>query len=68
MMINGTALKTARVNGGMGQAQLAQGICSTSMICQIEKGKANPSEALVGKLAEKLGIPVEELLYSDDHK
>jgi HTH-type transcriptional regulator, quorum sensing regulator NprR len=62
MMINGSALKAARMNAEWKQTELAKGICAPSMLSLIENGKANPSEKLVDQLAERLDIPVESLL------
>ena len=39
---------------------------SRSMLGQIERGEANPSVALVGKLASALKVPAEVLLENDD--
>ena len=39
---------------------------SRSMLGQIERGEANPSVALLGKLAAALKVPAEVLLENDD--
>ena len=39
---------------------------SRSMLGQIERGEANPSVALLGKLAKVLKVPAETLLANDD--
>ena len=39
---------------------------SRSMLGQIERGEANPSVALLGKLASALKVPAEVLLENDD--
>ena len=39
---------------------------SRSMLGQIERGEANPSVGLLGKLASALKVPAEELLENDD--
>ena len=39
---------------------------SRSMLSQIERGEANPSVAILGKLAEALKVPAEILLENDD--
>lgn len=36
------------------------------MLSQIERGEANPSVAILGKLAEALKVPAEVLLENDD--
>ena len=38
---------------------------SRSMLGQIERGEANPSVAILGKLAAALKVPAEQLLHSD---
>ena len=39
---------------------------SRSMLGQIERGEANPSVAIVGKLAAALKVPADKLLENDD--
>lgn len=39
---------------------------SRSMLSQIERGEANPSVAILGKLAEAFRVPAEVLLENDD--
>ena len=39
---------------------------SRSMLGQIERGEANPSVAILGKLAAALKVPAEVLLENDD--
>ncbi|MBP3485829.1 MAG: helix-turn-helix domain-containing protein [Oscillospiraceae bacterium] len=39
---------------------------SKSMLGQIERGEANPSVAILGKLAKALKVPAETLLENDD--
>lgn len=39
---------------------------SRSMLSQIERGEANPSVAILGKLAEALKVPAEVFLENDD--
>ena len=39
---------------------------SRSMLGQIERGEANPSVAILGKLAGALKVPAEVLLENDD--
>ncbi|ASS76870.1 hypothetical protein CIG75_19245 [Tumebacillus algifaecis] len=60
-MSQGTIIREKRLQSGLTQTELAQGICTPSMISQIEAGKANPSRQLLEKLAERLGVPVEAL-------
>ena len=39
---------------------------SRSMLSQIERGEANPSVAILGKIAAALKVPAEVLLENDD--
>ena len=39
---------------------------SRSMLGQIERGEANPSVAILGKIAQALKVPAEVLLENDD--
>ena len=39
---------------------------SRSMLGQIERGEANPSVAILGKIAQALKVPAEKLLENDD--
>ena len=39
---------------------------SRSMLGQIERGEANPSVAILGKIASALKVPAEVLLENDD--
>lgn len=50
----------------MTQHDLAQGIVTSSMICQIENGKAFPSYHVLSALAERLGKPIEFFVSDTD--
>lgn len=65
MKINGKLLLQARTERGLTQAQLASGICTPTMISQVETGKALPSDELIHKLAERLDMPVTALIGDD---
>lgn len=56
-MFNGQLLKAERMRVKLTQAELASGICTASMVSQIEAGKAKPSAKLVQRLADKLNVP-----------
>ncbi|MCY0869655.1 MAG: helix-turn-helix domain-containing protein, partial [Firmicutes bacterium] len=58
----GRRIREARLRHGMTQTQLAQDIVTPSMISQIESGKAQPSIGLVQRLAERLGLHLEDLM------
>jgi transcriptional regulator with XRE-family HTH domain len=61
-MTVGQRFKRMRAEKGFSQAQLAEGICSYSVISQIECDRALPSARTLGKLAEKLGVPLREIM------
>ncbi|PWK09010.1 helix-turn-helix domain-containing protein [Tumebacillus permanentifrigoris] len=58
----GQRLRQLRMKKGLNQMQLAEGIVTPSMISQIESDKAKPSYHVIGKIAEKLEIPLDELI------
>jgi HTH-type transcriptional regulator, quorum sensing regulator NprR len=51
-----------RLQAGLSQNALAQGLVTKSMISQIESDKARPSRQLLASLAERLGVTLEHLL------
>lgn len=53
----GTIIREKRIERGMEPAELAAGICTPSMIVQIEAGTAQPSSWLLDQLADRLDIP-----------
>lgn len=63
----GENIKRIRKSKKLSMERLAQesGV-SRSMLGQIERGDANPSVAIVGKLAAALKVPAEVLLENDD--
>ncbi|PWK14259.1 helix-turn-helix domain-containing protein [Tumebacillus permanentifrigoris] len=58
----GQRLRQLRMKKGLNQMQLAKGIITPSMVSQIESDKAKPSYHVLGKIAEKLEIPLDELI------
>ncbi|KEO82006.1 helix-turn-helix domain-containing protein [Tumebacillus flagellatus] len=58
----GQRLRQFRMKKGLSQTQLAVGIVTASMISQIESDKARPSYHVLERLAEKLDIPMDELV------
>jgi transcriptional regulator with XRE-family HTH domain len=58
----GAKIREIRLQRGMTQAQLADGIVTPSMISQIEAEKARPSYTLLCQLANRLGMSVEFFL------
>lgn len=59
---NGLLIRESRKRACLTQTELAKGICTPSMISQIESGKAVPSEELLSKLADRLCVPVAALV------
>jgi len=63
----GENIKRIRKTKKLSMERLAlQAGVSRSMLGQIERGEANPSVGLVGKLASALKVPAEVLLENDD--
>ena len=60
--ILGRRLRNARVAAGLTQTQAADGDASTAYISRIEAGQRRPDLKLLGRLADRLGTTVEELL------
>lgn len=63
-MALGDKLKQARLQAGLSQRQLCEGIVTRNMLSQMENGTANPSlstlSALAGRLGKPLGFFLEE--------
>jgi tetratricopeptide (TPR) repeat protein len=62
----GERIKKARKEADMTQNDLARGIVTPSMICQIENGKAYPSYKVLTALAERLQKPIEYFVSDTD--
>jgi transcriptional regulator with XRE-family HTH domain len=63
----GENIKRIRKSKKLSMERLAeQAGVSRSMLGQIERGEANPSVAILGKLASTLKVPAEVLLENDD--
>lgn len=58
----GQRIRELRMKKGWTQIQLAEGIATPSMLSQVEGNKARPSFKLLSALAERLDVPVENLL------
>lgn len=53
-------IKQTRINNKISQVQLAEGICSQSMISSIERGDYIPNAAMFISLCDRLGISLDE--------
>ena len=62
----GERLRHLRVSADLTQPELAQDITSVSHISLIESNKRQPSDEIVTKLANRLGVPVEFLRYGPE--
>ncbi|KEO81127.1 helix-turn-helix domain-containing protein [Tumebacillus flagellatus] len=60
MEINGKKVRKLRKQRGWIQKELAEGICTASMISQIETGKARTSAYVIQRIAAKLGVSEDE--------
>jgi tetratricopeptide (TPR) repeat protein len=59
-------LRAARIASRMTQQELAEGLYSTSYLSAIERGKITPSLQALGKLAERLGLPISYFLGENE--
>jgi HTH-type transcriptional regulator, quorum sensing regulator NprR len=68
----GQRVREFRTKNRMTQADLAQGLCTPSMISQIEGDRAKPSFKMLVALSDRLQVPMERLLedvsYSVEQK
>ncbi|MGZ4111999.1 MAG: helix-turn-helix domain-containing protein [Tumebacillaceae bacterium] len=62
----GQRIRELRLKHGMTQIDLAKGICTPSMISQIESDRARPSYKILFSIAEKLDVALEKLLSDVD--
>jgi transcriptional regulator with XRE-family HTH domain len=60
----GEKVRFFRLQRGMSQQQLAEGICSTASVSHLETGRGGISVGLLSKLADKLMVPLNEI-YRD---
>ncbi|MFD2169779.1 helix-turn-helix domain-containing protein [Tumebacillus lipolyticus] len=58
----GQRVKTYRLNRGLSQDELAEGICSRQTISLLENGQHLPSAEFMKKIAVKLGISFHEIM------
>src|SRR3569833_1538260 len=62
----GAKVKIRRKEQGLSQDELADGICSRQTISLLENEQHIPSAWILQKIAEKLGIPLPEILSSQE--
>ncbi|MFD2169777.1 helix-turn-helix domain-containing protein [Tumebacillus lipolyticus] len=58
----GQRIREIRMKKGVTQVDLAMGLCTPSMISQIESNRAKPSFKVLTGVAQRLEIPIERLL------
>ncbi|MGZ4134038.1 MAG: tetratricopeptide repeat protein, partial [Tumebacillaceae bacterium] len=61
----GERVKHYRINRGMSQDQLADGICSRQTISLLENGQHFPSADFMKQIAVKLGVPFHEIMINE---
>ena len=61
-MTIGEKLRGARLDAGLSQRQLCEGLVTRNMLSQIENGSAKPSLSTLQALAQRLGKPVQYFL------
>jgi tetratricopeptide (TPR) repeat protein len=62
----GTAIRQARLNAGLTQAEVAKGRYTSAYISALERGLAKPSMAAITYISERLGVPVRQFLAGED--
>jgi tetratricopeptide (TPR) repeat protein len=62
----GQRIRELRLKKGLTQIDLAKGLCTPSMISQIESDRARPSYKMLFAIAERLDVPLEKLLVDVD--
>jgi tetratricopeptide (TPR) repeat protein len=62
----GQRIREIRMGKGLTQIDLSKGICTPSMISQIESDRARPSYRILFSIADKLNVPLEKLLSDVD--
>ena len=62
----GQRIREIRMGKGMTQIDLSRGICTPSMVSQIESDRARPSYKILFSIADKLEVPLEKLLSDVD--
>jgi tetratricopeptide (TPR) repeat protein len=62
----GQRIRELRLKKGITQIDLAKGLCTPSMISQIESDRARPSYKILFAIAERLEVPLEKLLADVD--
>ncbi|MFC4768406.1 helix-turn-helix domain-containing protein [Effusibacillus consociatus] len=61
----GHKIRELRIKRGLTQSDLADGIVTPSMISLIESERANPSEKVLRAIADRLGVPYEEIVGAE---
>jgi transcriptional regulator with XRE-family HTH domain len=62
----GTRIRQARLRAGQTQSELAKGRYTAAYISALERGHAKPSMAALAFIAERLGIPIRDVVGADD--
>ncbi|ASS76748.1 hypothetical protein CIG75_18590 [Tumebacillus algifaecis] len=58
----GQRIREIRLKTGLTQIELAKGLCTPSMVSQIESDRARPSYKILVALAARLEVPLEYLV------
>ncbi|MBL0385908.1 helix-turn-helix domain-containing protein [Tumebacillus sp. ITR2] len=67
LVVLGTLIKELREIRGLTQGDLARGLCTASMISQVETGKARPSLDLLTEVAKRLKVDVNFFFENKKH-
>ncbi|KEO84915.1 helix-turn-helix domain-containing protein [Tumebacillus flagellatus] len=58
----GQKIRLFRLRLGLSQREFAKGICTPSMISQIESGRCNPSNHLLQAIVDRLGVSLSDVV------
>lgn len=61
----GERIRAERLRAGLTLAQLGSPVYQASFVGNVEHGRANPSLDALGHFAERLGVPIAQLLGAD---
>lgn len=63
----GNRIKAARAARGLSQADIAAPLITPAYLSRIESGDRRPSVTVLAHLADRIGVPVGDLVHGVDH-
>lgn len=61
----GENVRYHRLQRGLSQQELADGICSVQLISSIERGTNNPRVSMLEKIADRLNVPLKKIYHPE---